>query len=185
MFFSARRLKYLHLAYFSQPERDRPIYRLIRRCRVRSIVEMGLGDGRRANRMLRLARGWAEGKPVRYTAIDPFELRSEEEPVLTLKAAYRSLKATGARVQVVPGDPLTALARVANALTNTDLLLISADQDDASLESAWFYVPRMLHAGSQVLFEEVDETGPRWRPLSHKQVQKLAHRQERRLRAAA
>src|SRR5688500_11823052 len=109
MFFSARRLKYLHLAYFSQPKHDRLIYRLIRRYRVRQIVEMGLGDGRRADRMIPLARNWAQGEPVRYTAIDPFELRSGEEPVLTLKAAYRRLKATGARVQVVPGDPLTAL----------------------------------------------------------------------------
>jgi hypothetical protein len=36
-----------------------------------------------------------------------------------------------------------------------------------------------------VLFEEVDETASRWRVLSRQQVQKLAQRQEKRLRAAA
>jgi hypothetical protein len=185
MFFSARRLKYLHLAYFSRPKQDRPIYRIIRRCHVRNIVEMGIGDGSRAQRMVRLARSWSGNQPVRYTAIDPFELRSgDDSPARSLKAAYRTLKATGARVQVVPGDPLAALARVANALTNTDLLLISADQDDASLQSAWFYVPRMLHERSHVLFEEIDERGCRWRVLSRQQVQKLAQPQQRQLQAA-
>jgi hypothetical protein len=186
MFFSARRLKYIHLAYFSQPKHDRLIYRVARRCRVRSIVEMGIGDGHRAERLLRLARSWADNKPVRYTAIDEFELRSKQAgPGVSLKAAYRKLKATGAKIQVVPGDPLAALARVANALTSTDLLLISADQDDESLEAAWFYVPRMLHARSQVLFEEIDNAGSRWRMLSHEQVARLAQRRQRHLRRAA
>jgi hypothetical protein len=158
----------------------------MRRCRARNIVEMGIGDARRAERMIRLAQGWSHDKPVRYTAIDLFETRRDElAPTLTLKNAFRKLKATGARVRVVPGDPLPALARVANSLTGTDLVLISADQDEASLEAAWFYVPRMLHSGSQVLFEEVEDSISRWRILSHAQVRKLAERQEQRLRAAA
>lgn len=185
MYFSARRLKYFQLAYFSRPKSDRAIYRAIRRCRACKIVEMGIGDGRRAERMIRLAQSWSEGRPVRYTAIDPFELRAQEAgPGLSLKNAYRKLKATGARVQVVPGDPLPALARVANSLIGTDLVLISADQDEASLDAAWFYVPRMLHDGSQVLFEEIEDSVSRWRVLSHAHVRKLAQRQEQRLRAA-
>ena len=74
---------------------------------------------------------------------------------------------------------------MANSLTGTDLMLISADQDEATLEAAWFYVPRMLHPGSQVLFEEIEDSASRWRVVSHEQVRKLAQRQEQRLRAAA
>lgn len=186
MLFSARRLRYLYLAYLSHPKADRAIYRAIRRGQVRRIVEMGIGDGRRAERMISLARSWGTDKPIRYTAIDPFELRAEQDgPGLSLKTAYRKLKATGAKVQVVPGDPLTALARVANSLTGTDLLLISADQDDVSLQQAWFYVPRMLHAASQVFFEEIDDSGARWRPVSRQQIEKLAAQQAQRIRLAA
>ncbi len=181
-----RRLKYFYLAYLSRPKSERAIYRVIRRSRVRNIVEMGIGDGRRAQRMIRLAQSWSTSQRVRYTAIDAFELRPEEAgPGLTLKDAYRKLKATGARVQVVPGDPLTALARVANSLTGTDLILISADQDEAALDAAWFYVPRMLHPGSQVLFEEIEDSTSHWRTVSQGQVRKLAERQQQRLRAAA
>jgi hypothetical protein len=186
MLFSARRLKYLYHAYLSQPKADRAVYRAIRRAKVHSIVEMGIGNGRRAERMIALAQAWWPEQRLRYTAIDPFELRGDQDsPGLPLKSAYRKFRATGARVQVVPGDPYTALARVANALTGTDLLLISADQDEASLAAAWFYVPRMLHAKSQVLFEEVDDTGMRWRAVSRQQIDKLAARQAQRMRLAA
>jgi hypothetical protein len=61
---------------------------------------------------------------------------------------------TGAQLRLVPGDPLSALARCANSLANTDLLIISAGHDPAGLEPAWFYIPRMLHAGSLVFLEE-------------------------------
>lgn len=186
MLFSAGRLRYIHLAYLSHPKADRAIYRAIRRGGVRNIVEMGLGDGRRAERMIRLVQSRQPGARVRYTAIDPFEMRAAGDgPGLSLKAAYRRLKATGAKVQVVPGDPLAALSRVANSLLRTDLLLISADQDEASLQQAWFYVPRMLHSGSQVFFEEIQDAVARWRPVSHQQIDKLAAQQAQRIRLAA
>jgi hypothetical protein len=45
------------------------------------------------------------------------------------------------------------LPQVANALQRTDLLLISAAVDDASLEKAWFYMPRMCTPTTMVLRE--------------------------------
>ena len=50
-------------------------------------------------------------------------------------------------------------------LANTDLIIISADQDEESLAKAWFYVPRMMHAQTLVYREqfvggaEADESG--------------------------
>jgi hypothetical protein len=43
----------------------------------------------------------------------------------------------------------------------------------------------MLHARSQVLFEEIDNAGSRWRMLSHEQVARLAQRRQRHVRRAA
>jgi hypothetical protein len=181
---SARFLKYLWFAYFSKPRHDRQIYRAIRRSRARTIVEMGIGDGLRAVRMIRLAGAYCD-KPIRYTAIDLFEAREDDDSGLTLKEAYRGLKATGARVQVVPGDPLAALSRVANSLPGTDLLLISADQDQESLSAAWFYVPRMLHTESRVFVEEAGESEAIWREMSRPEINALAKRQEPRFLRAA
>lgn len=185
MYRTARRLKYLHLAYFSRPAHDRPIYRIIRRHQVRSIVEIGIGQALRAERMIRLAQAWCDAS-VRYTAIDLFELRSPADgPGLPLKQCYRRLKATGAKVQLAPGDPLAALARVANSLMGTDLVLVSADQDESTMDEAWFYVPRMLHPRSHVLVEERDELSGRWHVLSHGRIEQLARRQTRPHRLAA
>ncbi len=68
--------------------------------------------------------------------------------------AHRKLKATGARVQLLPGDPLTVLCRSANGLSGTDLVIISERQDKASLAGAWFFLPRMLHDASRLFVQE-------------------------------
>ena len=114
---------------------------------------------------------------IHYTGIDLFEARSSMDgPGVTLKMAHRLLKATGARTQLLPGDPLTALSREANCLTGTDLVIISARQDRSSLARAWFYVPRMLHPGSQVYVEEVGRGGrpPVLRRLAPDEIARLA-----------
>ena len=174
---TAGRLRYLYLAWLSGPGYERQLYRLIRRQQIRSIVEIGIGEARRALRMIEVAQGTAPIGPIRYTGIDAFESRaSGEAPGLTLKEAYRTLKPTGARVQVVPGDPLSALSRVANTLLGTELLIISADQDRAAIEQAWFYVPRMLVKRSIVLMEEQDEAKgqPILKPITPEKIARLA-----------
>ncbi len=153
-----RQLKCFCVANFSRPASHRCVYRAIRRGRFASIVELGIGNGSRAFRMIQLAM--AGGENVRYTGIDEFELRGPERGEgLTLKRAYQCLRATGAAIQLVPGDPLSALSRAANSLTGTDLVVVSADVDAPSLRSAWRFVPRMLHRSSLVYLEEPDPRG--------------------------
>ena len=68
--------------------------------------------------------------------------------------AHRLLHATGARVQLIPGDPLAALSRTANALGQVDLMVVSSRLDPRQLARAWFYVPRLLDERSVVLLEK-------------------------------
>jgi len=111
-------------------------------------------------RMIEVAAAAAPIKEIHYTGIDLFEARSPSDgPGPTLKRAYRLLQATGARVQLAPGDPFTALARTANSLGPTDLVILSHQQDRASLARAWFYLPRVLHANSLVLAEQGHPSG--------------------------
>ncbi len=72
---------------------------------------------------------------------------------MSLKAAYQRLTATGGKIKLLPGKPCDTLARSANSLLNTDMVLISADVDPKSLEQAWFYIPRMLHSKSVVFHQ--------------------------------
>ena len=181
-----RQFKYFFLANFSRPASDRCLYRAIRRHGVANIVEIGMGSGRRARRMIQLAS--CGNSIVRYTAIDPFESRdAESAPGLSIKEAYQHLRPTGAAIQLVPGDPLSALTRVANSLTGTDLLVVTLDADWESLRHAWRYVPRMLHRRSLVYVEEPggNGEGSRFVRLALGEVNRLAESQPRLHRKAA
>ena len=173
------RLKFAHLAWFSKPKGERWLWRHMRRYRVGHIVQLGVGDARRARLLVEVAQRFAPHGHVQYTGVDLFEAVPLEAGAarasLTLKEAHRRLTATGGKIRLVPGDPLTALRRVANALSGTQLLLISANTDEAALEQAWFYVPRMLNTDSLVLQErQLGDEQVEWQRVERSQIESLA-----------
>ena len=170
-------LKLFYLTYLSKPPENRLLYRDIHRRRVRKILELGIGAGQRAVRMIEVARLHAPAVQISYTGIDLFEARSAADgPGVTLKLAHRLLKATGVRIQLLPGDPLSALSRAANDLAGTDLVVISSRLDALSLARAWFYVPRLLHDGSLVFVEHPHSGGGGaiYERLSRDEIDRLA-----------
>ena len=180
-----RQLKCFCLANFSRPASDRCLYRTIGKNRVASIVEIGIGWGQRALRLIEVAA--CSGHQVRYTGIDEFESRrSDAAQGLTLKQAYQTLRQTPAAIQLVPGDPLAALTRAANSLTGTDLLVVSLDVQAEALARAWRYVPRMLHRGSLVYVEEACSGGDRrFVRLAAGEINRLAEAQQEHRRKVA
>ena len=150
----------LYFSYLSKPSFDRPVYRAIQKQRARRILELGVGIGLRARRMIEVAAMFTPVGNVHYAGVDLFEARTVAHGRgVTLKTAHRLLSATGARVRLLPGDPFTALSRAANRLEGTDLVVVSAHQDPDSLARAWLYFPRMLGSGSLVLIEETKPSG--------------------------
>lgn len=177
----AERLGFFFLSRFSKPAADRPIYRLIRQHKVRAIVEIGMGNGVRTMRMLRAAQQASPHEPITYAGIDLFEMGPGG---VKLKDAYRTLKATGAKVRLIPGQFGNALPLKANELTNSDLIIISADQSAEPGSLGWFYMPRMLHESTQVLMEERQGDKTAFRKLSRLEIEQLAARHASHLRAA-
>jgi len=181
-------LRYYYLTWLSQPAADRPLYQSVAKRPLRSIVELGVGTAIRAKRLLELAvKPQHAAEPLRYTGIDLFEARDKQSPGLTLKEAYAQLKTEHVKLQLIPGDPLSALSRSANNLTATDLLIISLDQLGESLEQGWRFVPRMLHASSLVYLEregkKAGETKFELIPLA--EISRLATEAKRATRRAA
>ena len=128
--------------------------------RARKIVELGIGTGQRALRMIDLAKLVSPGEEIHYVGVDPFEGRSEADGAgLTLKAAHQLLRRDGVRVQLVPGDLADSLARIANSLGKVDVLIVPSLLESASFARAWFFVPRMLHERSLVFVEQTLESG--------------------------
>jgi hypothetical protein len=169
------KLQYCFLAYLSRPAADRPIYRAIRKHGPRSIVEFGVGNARRTERMIVLASGRHDA-PIAYTGIDLFEARPEEEPRISLKQAHMLLRRLNARVQLSPGDPFSALTRIAHTVVGADLVVVSADQDSVAMARAWGYVPRMIHDRTLVFWEKPGSAGRgrRFVKLDRRAIEELA-----------
>jgi hypothetical protein len=137
--------------------------------------------------------GWRRDcLPLSYTGIDLFESRPDHAPRLALKEAFGALRASvlrasGSKTRLVPGDPYSALARTANALTNTDLVVISAEVDRDCLAQAWRFMPRMIHPQALILLQDTGATVGKtaWRQLKHEEVLKLAADANRAVRRAA
>lgn len=145
-------IKHLYLAYFSRPASDRSLYQLIRRHRSRTILEIGMGLGERAGRMIEVAMNRSSG--IEYIGIDQFEARGDEDgPGRSLKQMHQRLASSGAKVRLIPGDPHMALARSANQIGQVDLLVVSDDIDPEAMDRAWFYVPRLLSDETLVVAE--------------------------------
>ena len=170
---------YARLAYFSQPKHERSLYKQIRAQKTQRIVEVGIGSTERAVQLIRVAQRFQTEAPISYTGFDCFEERPAGSQPMPLIHAHRQLQLTGARVRLVPGFPAATLPQLANSLQRTDLLLISSMVDDASLEKAWFYMPRMCHPESIVLREvQLSDEEYGFEALSLAKLQQMADERE-------
>lgn len=161
----------LWLARFSQPSQERVIHRHVLARAPRRILELGLGTLVRTERMLQAATR-AGGGEVRYVGLDRFEGRAAGDPPgVSLKQAHRRLHAQG-RVQLVPGNVDTSLARLCNQLGQFDLVVVSSDNDERHLERAWFFIQRMLTADTTVFLEP--NPGAAWTEMARPRLDELA-----------
>jgi hypothetical protein len=169
-------LRTLYLSYLAKPASNRPIYRAIRRHKPRKILELGIGFGERAVRMIEAAGRFHPLGEIQFTGVDLFEARSSVDGSgITLKMAHRLLRSTGAAIQLVPGELASGLARVANSLGQVDLIVVSPRLDPNGLARAWFYFPRLMHQQTQVFLEELLPGGrTAVRPLGRNEIDTLA-----------
>lgn len=160
---------YARRALFSKPTPERQLLKTLRQEPIRRVVELGVDSQEATAELLTALVKKAGDEPIDYTAIDPFDVRSTDLEPLSLAGCYRQLVATGARVQLKPGEIAPGVATHANSLADTDLLLLSRRTTDAQLGPAWFYVPRMCHPGTLVFRRHEGETAEdpgEWRPIS-------------------
>lgn len=177
-------LGYMHLTMLAKPACDREIYRVIRKHRFRSFIEIGMGDGSRAENMIRVAQKFGVSASTKLTGLDEFDGRDESQDKLSLIEMHRRLKAyENAKTQLVPGDIKHAIARIANSHLRTDLIVVSAGYDKQLLDETWFYFPRMLHSGSIVLVQR--ENGGSFESLNRLQIEKLTEKPKSRQAIAA
>lgn len=182
---AAHYLKYLYWSRLAKPVADRDIFRWVRAQRPKNIVEMGVGKAVRTLRMFELLLQTTPAAEIRYTGIDLFEARSADNPGLPLKQMHTLLKPLGIKVQLIPGDPFSALARAANGLAKTDLVIIGADQDVEALSRSWMYLPRMLTAESRVFVETGAPGQTKFEPRTLAEIEQRVSQEKKASRKAA
>jgi hypothetical protein len=154
------RWKIFYLSHFSNPASYRQVYRAILQNKTRRILELGITDGARALRMIDAAARHNLRSDIQYIGMDSFEDRVETDgPGLSLIDAHRVLKRSGAKIKLIPGDPLRNLARAANDLGQVDLLIISPQAETERLSRIWYFVPRLLHPQSRIFVEQIAPGG--------------------------
>lgn len=110
--------------------------------------------------MIEVAEKTSLPQNIHYVGMDLFEGRADSgAPRISLKAAHQLLRATGVRVQLVPGNPSESLIRLANSLGKVDLLILPAELESAPAARAWFFVPRILHERSLLFVEGLRADG--------------------------
>ena len=149
--------KFFQMTWLSKPAPDRLIYKLIKRRSIRSVVEIGLGDGTRCNNIIGVAKKFNPDAKIKYTGVDLFDAREEGAQPLKLIEMHRKLNAVDAKTQLVPGDLASALPRIANAHVRTDLVIISAGFNEDDFEKVQMFLPRMLHPSSVVLIQDYED----------------------------
>jgi len=160
--------QFFKMTWLDKPVADRAVYKLIKQQQIRSIVEVGLGDGTRCEKLIAVAQKFSDEK-VRYTGVDLFDARESSTP-LKLIDMHRQLKSIDAKTQLVPGDLGSALPRIANSHLRTDLILISAGFDREQFSMVKSFLPRMLHASSLVLIQSKEEA--EFKKLSRLKIEK-------------
>lgn len=162
---------------FAQLAEDRICYKTIEKHKFTSILEIGLEDGIRSERMIQVALRAAGIRPVHYVGIDLFEANTDPEvEPLTLKEAHTQLGALGARVKLIPGDIYSGLSRMANQLKDIELVVIGFDQDPELVERCWTYLPRFMTEDAVVLLQGDEAEDYQFRSIDLETVKELATR---------
>ena len=144
----------LYWKYLSKPVSQRALFLHVLDNPLTSILEIGMGSGQRIAQLLAINAKGSEPKPIRYTAIDPFESNSQsansQPPLLSLKAAHRILSEHGVKAHLIPGEPSNSVARVAHSVLPSDLVIIDGfwENGDANGQAIAQWLPRLCHVQS-------------------------------------
>lgn len=165
-------LRSLWLTRLSKPAGECILYRHALRSPPRRILELGVGTLARTERLLEVAAAATPPVELAYVGFDRFESRlASDPPGVSLKQAHQRLHGR-ARVQLVPGNVDSGLARVCNHLGVFDLVLISADNDERHLSRCWFFLQRVTSPRTSVFIEN----GRVWSELPKARIDELAAR---------
>jgi len=131
----------------SKPAEDRCLFRATQGRVVQSVLEVGIEDPPRCEKLIPWLLGQQEGGSLRYAAIDMFEAGGG----ISLKQFHALVTRSGAKPLPIPGELASGLPRVAHTIGAVDLMFLSQDEDQLQDPSVAAFLPRVLHDDSVVI----------------------------------
>ena len=116
---------------------------------VQSVVEVGVGDGKRALSIVSTLTHRGHSVPISYIAIDEFELGGGG---LTLRDFHRQLREYPAKAQLVPMPCDAGLDRVARTFGQVDVIVWGSEQLPTSQQQN--SIKRLCKPNTVVLYQE-------------------------------
>jgi hypothetical protein len=142
----------LYWRYLSKPASQRAIFLHVINHPVASILEIGIGTGDRIKQVLSLCHAPEGTSQIRYAGVDAFESAGQGAAHITLKGAHRMLAELGVKAHLVPGEPSSALPRVAHSIMPSDLVIIDSQwlEDPSQMTAITQWLPRLCHTDSTI-----------------------------------
>jgi hypothetical protein len=132
----------------SKPAGDRPLFAVVKDHRVTSILEVGIGNIERTEKLICWLDHLGE-KPAKYAAIDLFE--SAVPPHLGLKEVFKRVSKLGIRPWLVPGSLATGGLRVLHTIGSCDLVVIDDPHLSLTDVQVTSILAKLIHEGSIVM----------------------------------
>ncbi len=146
-------LQRLYWTRLAKPREDRPLFRYLLDRPFRSILEIGMGDGRRTRRIAHLVEVPPDVEKIRYIGTDEFESATDGKTHLKLKEAHRMAAQLGFRAWLIPGAAESAVVRVAHKFGPSDLVVLNGclDPEHPHQGPIASWLDRIAHEGSVIL----------------------------------
>ncbi|TWU39007.1 hypothetical protein Q31b_40870 [Novipirellula aureliae] len=115
---------------FGRSNVESGLCKLLAPLKVASLLEIGVGDGSRAVAVVSAIQKNNPGSPLRYCAIDSFEMASSpehNEAAMSLMQFHQRLRSAGISPQIFPGSLDQELLRLCHTVGRVDVVLIAED----------------------------------------------------------
>lgn len=141
------------LLHLSKPAGERIVYKATKGRPISSVLEVQLSGWQRTERLIAWLRSQGNTGPLRYVAVDLFDISDRAESI-ELKAFHQRLAAQGLKPLPIPGTPEQGLPRVIHTLGAIDLVLVDLPPEQQADPVIASLLARVVHQDSVLLVQD-------------------------------
>lgn len=143
----------IYWSHFAKPVSERELAKYLLTHPVSSVLEIGVGDGSRLQRLAKLVQLEPGAQQLRYIGVDEFEAAQDGRHHLSLKQAHQLANQLGFKASLLPGTAPQAIARVAHKFGSSDLIIVDGglDPDSPTSGELGSWMNRIAHSKSAII----------------------------------